>query len=157
MFCREIKLEQPFLITADPRGGENKKQAMAHNGRRLFFAGIMNNNTCNKNSRYILSCQQLIPGPDNNYFRRIVMKLIININDNKVRAILAEKGKNIDEKGFDLDNNLSEKLLPTVDKVLKRHKLEPKDLKKAELECNVPDSYTTYRIAKAVADALNWK
>jgi len=84
------------------------------------------------------------------------MKLIININDNKVRAILSGKGKNIDEEGFDLDNNLSEKLLPTIDSLLKRHKLEPKNLEKAELKCNVPDSYTTYRIAKAVVDGLNY-
>ena len=51
------------------------------------------------------------------------MKLIININNNKVRAILAEKGENIDEEGFELDNNLSEKLLPTIDMLLKRQKL----------------------------------
>ena len=84
------------------------------------------------------------------------MKLIININNNKVRAILAEKGENIDEEGFELYNNLSEKLLPTIDMLLKRQKLEPKDLEKAELEAYVPDSYTTFRIAKAVVDAINW-
>jgi tRNA A37 threonylcarbamoyladenosine modification protein TsaB len=84
------------------------------------------------------------------------MKLIISINDNKVKAILLKRGKAVDEEGFDLDNNLSEKLLPTIDKLLKRHKTEPKDLEKAELKAKVPDSYTTYRIAKAVVDALNW-
>ena len=84
------------------------------------------------------------------------MKLIINIADNKVKAVLEDKNGIIDEEAFDLDNNLSEKLLPTIDKLLKRHKLEPAYLERAELEANLPDSYTTYRIAKAVVDGLNW-
>ncbi len=46
--------------------------------------------------------------------------------------------------------------LTRIDKILKRNKLEPKELEKAELESQITDSYTTFRIAKSVVDAFNW-
>lgn len=84
------------------------------------------------------------------------MKLIIEIESNIVKAILEEKNRIIGQESFELDNNLTEKLLPTIDKLLKKHKLEPRNLKKAELKCDAPNSYTTHRIAKVVADTINF-
>lgn len=85
-----------------------------------------------------------------------IMKIIIKIEDNKVEIILRKNAEISDRIGFDLENNLTEKLLPTIDKIVKRNKLEPKDIEKVEFDSKVPDSYTTFRIAKAVADAYNW-
>ena len=84
------------------------------------------------------------------------MNLLIKIEKDKVRVILSDKEKAVDEVDFALDNDLSQKLLPAIDGVFRKNKLEPKDVEKAELEANVPDSYTTFRIAKAVVDAMNW-
>lgn len=84
------------------------------------------------------------------------MNLLIKIESNAVSAILKEENRVIDEERFELSNNLTEKLLPTIDELLKRNKMDIKDIRKANFECNVPNSYTTYRIGKVVADTINW-
>ena len=84
------------------------------------------------------------------------MKLIIKIEKDQVCVILSQKEAQIDEIGFPLDHNLSGKLLPTIDEMLQKHRLEPKDVEKAEFSGEINESYTTYRIAKAVVDAFNW-
>jgi tRNA A37 threonylcarbamoyladenosine modification protein TsaB len=78
------------------------------------------------------------------------------IKNKLVQIILEEKGKNIDRLSFPEENNLSEKLLPCLDELLKKNKLEPKDVKKVIADVETPESFTTSRIAKAVAESFNW-
>lgn len=85
-----------------------------------------------------------------------IMNLLIKIENNMVSALLSEKKSVIDQESFELSNNLTEKLLPTIDNLLKRNKMDIKDIRKADFECNVPNSYTTYRIGKVVVDTINW-
>jgi hypothetical protein len=80
------------------------------------------------------------------------------IKERKVKiSLLPENGgKALDEIIFSEEHNISEKLLPSIDKILKRHKLSAKKIKKIDLETDLGESFTTYRIAKATVDAFNW-
>jgi len=84
------------------------------------------------------------------------MKLIIDIHNKIVRIILIEGNKEVDFTEFPEENNLSQKLLPEIANLLEKNKIEPKDLEKTELQTNLSDNFTTYRIAKAIVDSLNW-
>ncbi len=82
-------------------------------------------------------------------------ELLIKIENRKIALILKEKRKVLDESSFLEEHNLTERLLPEIDGLLRKNKLMPKDITKAKVETDLGESYTTNRIAKAVAGALN--
>ena len=84
------------------------------------------------------------------------MELIINIKDRKVKIILQKEKDVLDEINFDEEYNLSEKLLPCIDEILQKNKLKPEDISKCQVDADIDDSFTTFRIAKTVADSFNW-
>lgn len=84
------------------------------------------------------------------------MNIEIKIEKNVVSIFLKNKNNMQDQVVFPEERNLSEKLLPSIDKLLKKNKLKSTDIKKMELQADIDDSYTTYRIAKAVVDSFNW-
>ena len=84
------------------------------------------------------------------------MFIDIKIENKVVQIVLKEKGKVVDKLNFPEENNLSEKLLPSIDKLLKRNKFEPKDIKKVIADVDTPESFTASRIAKAVAGTFNY-
>ncbi|PJA87177.1 MAG: hypothetical protein CO141_00855 [Candidatus Moranbacteria bacterium CG_4_9_14_3_um_filter_42_9] len=84
------------------------------------------------------------------------MNIEIKIQKNLVSIFLKNK-KNIQAQIiFPEEHNLAEKLLPSIDSLLKKNKAKPTDIEKMELIADMDDSFTTYRIAKAVADSFNW-
>lgn len=62
-------------------------------------------------------------------------------------------GKVVKEKRFAADRNLSQKLLPAIDKLLANKNLKPQDLVKIEVRPG-PGSFTGTRIGVAVANTL---
>jgi hypothetical protein len=84
------------------------------------------------------------------------MELIINIKDRKIKIILQKDKDVLDEIKFDEEYNLSEKLLPSVDEILKKNNLKTENISEMKVESDLDDSFTTYRIAKSVADSFNW-
>jgi tRNA A37 threonylcarbamoyladenosine modification protein TsaB len=84
------------------------------------------------------------------------MYLIIDIKNKIINLNLKKQGKIISKISFPDEHNLMEKLLPAIDRLLKKNKLEIKDIKKAQVFSDQADSYTTARIAKAVAGAINF-
>lgn len=84
------------------------------------------------------------------------MEIIIKIENGKVEIILKESQRIIDKAAFFDEHNLTEKLLPEINKILKKNKLEIGEIRKASLNSSVEGSYTTVRIAKTVVDAINW-
>ena len=84
------------------------------------------------------------------------MNLIIDIHDKIVKIILLRDGKEINKLEFPEINNLSEKLLLSISKILDKNNLKPKDIVNMELKSNLTDSFTTYRIGKVIADTFNW-
>jgi hypothetical protein len=83
-------------------------------------------------------------------------KIIIKIKDRTVELLLLDNKKLVDSFKFEEEYQLSEKLLPSIDKMLKKNKLKADDISKMEVESDLGDNFTTFRIAKAVADSWNY-
>lgn len=84
------------------------------------------------------------------------MKLEINIVNRTVDVVLKKGGREINNLKFIERNNLSEKILANIDKLLRKNKLEPKDIKRVTVKTDEPTSYTTSRIVRSVAKAYNF-
>lgn len=84
------------------------------------------------------------------------MKLLIEIKNKKVDIQLCCGKKILNRSSFAENYNLSEKLLPEIDRLLKKNKLTPRDIKKVVVQTDTPESFTTSRIAQAVGKAWNW-
>ena len=84
------------------------------------------------------------------------MKNIIKIKDRVVELVLQDGKLILDTHKFPDEYHLSEELLPEIDKLLKKNKLTPADIKKITVKSDLGDNFTTCRIAKAVANAWNW-
>jgi tRNA A37 threonylcarbamoyladenosine modification protein TsaB len=84
------------------------------------------------------------------------MNLVIKLWDQEVTISLVEKRKVQDVAVFGLDRDLSDKLLPEIDKLLKKNKLDVRDVAKVRFITNIKHSYTSVRIAQAVVKAINW-
>lgn len=84
------------------------------------------------------------------------MRIEIKIENKIVTISLLEKKVILDEVVISEEHRLSEDLLPTIDKLLQRNKLETADIVEMTLQSDMGDNFTTQRIAKAVVDAFNW-
>lgn len=84
------------------------------------------------------------------------MNIQIKIKDNIISILLMDKNRILDKIVFKEKRNLSEKLLPSIDRLLKKNKMQAKDIETMETIADVDDSYTTHRIAKTVSKTFNW-
>ena len=84
------------------------------------------------------------------------MEILIRIKNKVVSLILKDKRKVVDETGFEGEYQLSEKLLPEIDKLIKRNNLKLEDIKKIKSEVDDEKSATTCRIAKTAEKIFNW-
>jgi hypothetical protein len=84
------------------------------------------------------------------------MNIQIKIENKLVEINLLNGKKTIDNITIAEEHRLSEDLLPTIDKLLKKNKLETKDIAEMTVKSDMDDNFTTPRIAKAVANAFNW-
>jgi tRNA A37 threonylcarbamoyladenosine modification protein TsaB len=84
------------------------------------------------------------------------MKIVIKIENRTVELLLLDKQKLVDSFKFAEERQLSERLLPEIDKMLKKNKLKTEDIEKIEVESDLGDNFTTYRLAKIVSDTYNW-
>jgi hypothetical protein len=62
----------------------------------------------------------------------------------------------LDESSFPDEHNLGEKLLPAIDKLLKRNKIIVEEVKRMALKSDISDNFTTRRMAEAVSRTFNW-
>jgi tRNA A37 threonylcarbamoyladenosine modification protein TsaB len=90
--------------------------------------------------------------------RIIIRNMILELHLTKNKATLYLKdGKNIlDKTSWVENNNLSQKLLLEIDKIIRKNKLKKKDIKKMEVKSDIPVGYTTTRIARTVAKTYNF-
>jgi tRNA A37 threonylcarbamoyladenosine modification protein TsaB len=84
------------------------------------------------------------------------MEILIKIQNRKIKIFLLKNDKAFDSLTISEEMKLSEKLIPTIDELLKKNKLESVDIKKMQINSDQGDSFTTTRIAKAVANAWNY-
>ena len=83
-------------------------------------------------------------------------KLTIKVEHPKIILELRDaKGKLIDSVQWQEQNNLSTTLLDSIDKLLRKNKIEIEELKKIDVETSQA-RYTSARISKAVAKTVNW-
>jgi len=84
------------------------------------------------------------------------MIIEIKIEERQVELILKDKKNVLDSYKFEEEYQLSEKLLPNIDKLLKKNKLKVSDIQKMTVKSDIGDNFTTYRIARAVSDSFNF-
>jgi tRNA A37 threonylcarbamoyladenosine modification protein TsaB len=84
------------------------------------------------------------------------MKILLEIKSGRIIIILKDKRSILEEVSFLEERNLSEKLLPTIDKLLKKNKLQPQDIQDFQVVSDLGENYTTYRLAKTVAEAFKF-
>jgi tRNA A37 threonylcarbamoyladenosine modification protein TsaB len=84
------------------------------------------------------------------------MKISIGIKARKVTICLFDNKKLVDKHDFFEKNNLSEKLLPAIDRLLRKNRLEPREIKMVSIQSDTPESFTTTRIAQTVGKTWNF-
>ena len=84
------------------------------------------------------------------------MILIIDLSKKQVELVLKEGNRNIASHKWAGLYNLSETLIPEIDKLLKKNKVKLDDVKKIEV-IDSEESMVGTRIAKAVALGLKIK
>jgi tRNA A37 threonylcarbamoyladenosine modification protein TsaB len=84
------------------------------------------------------------------------MNIQIIIENKVVTVNLLEKKTLIDAVVISEEHRLSEDLLPTIENLLKKNKLETQNIAKMTLQSDMGDNFTTHRIASAVTNAFNW-
>ncbi|MFA6973679.1 MAG: hypothetical protein WC238_03015 [Parcubacteria group bacterium] len=84
------------------------------------------------------------------------MIIEINILNKQVTLLLKDKKNIVDSLDFPEERQMSEKLLPAIDGMLKKNKLVPREIEKMTVQSDLGDNFTTFRLAKTVADAWNY-
>lgn len=84
------------------------------------------------------------------------MKIEIRIENKNTSIVLLDKNQAIDQINLPDEKQLSQELLPSIGQLLLRNGLTSADVKKINLKSDIPDTFTTFRIAKAVAETFNW-
>ena len=84
------------------------------------------------------------------------MQIIIEIKNKIVTLLLKDGKKIIDEIVFSAEENISQKLLPNFDTLLKKNKLAVKDIKSVKVETDLGDTFTSRRIAQAFANSFDY-
>jgi tRNA A37 threonylcarbamoyladenosine modification protein TsaB len=84
------------------------------------------------------------------------MQIIIEIKNKITKLILIKDQKVLDEVVFGVEENISEKLLPHFDALLKKNKLTLEDIFSVEVETDLGDTFTSRRIAEAMKNAFGW-
>jgi len=69
---------------------------------------------------------------------------------------LLDGAKQIDAIDFPEEYQLSERLLPSIEELLKKNKLQTGDIEEMALVSDMDEAFTTYRIAKSVVEAFNF-
>ena len=84
------------------------------------------------------------------------MQIIIEIKNKITKLILKNGSQKLDEVVFLAEENISEKLLPNFDALLKKNKLILDDIEIVEVETDLGDTFTSRRIAEAMRNAFDW-
>jgi tRNA A37 threonylcarbamoyladenosine modification protein TsaB len=84
------------------------------------------------------------------------MFIVIEIKEKTITLTIMDKNDVIDALTFPEAHDLSEKLLPAVDNLLIKNKFSAQDIERMEVLADVGENFTTFRIAKSVAEAFNF-
>jgi hypothetical protein len=82
------------------------------------------------------------------------MKLVINLNQNEFRLEIRQKGRVLDSETFSYYYDISEKLITSLDKLLKRNNIDATALNLFKIRGNTGKNSTSYKIAAAFVEGL---
>jgi len=74
--------------------------------------------------------------------------------DNKIILQLIDGRKKVGSLAWEENNNLSRNLLRKIDVILNKNKISLDKVSKYKIISEVPDNWTTYRIAKITLESL---
>ncbi len=80
----------------------------------------------------------------------------IKLENKKIELCLKDGRKVLDMISFEEKGDLTEKLLPMIDKLIKKNKLQLKDIKKIVTKSDLKEPFTSYRILKTVEKTFNF-
>jgi len=84
------------------------------------------------------------------------MAIKIWIKDEEVIIQLLNREKLIDEINFNQARDMSEKLLPAIDRILRKNRISLKEIKRFYLVSDLAESFTSYRIVQATVNTFNY-
>lgn len=82
------------------------------------------------------------------------MILSVFIEQNLIKMSLAEKGKVLDSETFSYYHDISEKLITSLDKLLKRNNIDTTALNSFKIQGNTGKNSTSYKIAATFIEGL---
>lgn len=82
------------------------------------------------------------------------MILSVFIKQNLIKMGLVEKGKVLDSETFSYYHDISEKLITTLDKLLKRNNIDTTAINSFKIRGNIGKNSTSYKIAAAFIEGL---
>lgn len=85
------------------------------------------------------------------------MNLIIELDGNNISLIIKKVSKIIDRSDWQGEYSLSEQLLPKIDELLKKNKIDKKEIRKVVPKISRISGVTSSRIVQTVAKAWNVK
>lgn len=81
--------------------------------------------------------------------------LIFHVEEVATHVVLSRDAEEIGRVSIEPNRELLEKILPVIDGLLLEHKLLPSDIADIKVESELPDGYSSRRIAETVAGV--WK
>ncbi len=84
------------------------------------------------------------------------MQLQLEVKEKNIKLVLLDGEKSLDETRWTDENNLLEKFFPIFDDMLVRNHMIVEDIDEFVLDTNIPDGYTTARIAQTIIKTLQF-
>ena len=82
----------------------------------------------------------------------MIIEIVLTKED--IRILLKNKNSLIDKIILKEINNLSDALLRELDNIIRRNKLSKNQIKNISVKSELPDSYTSARIAKSIVKSF---
>ena len=83
------------------------------------------------------------------------MNLIISLDGNNIKLTIKKGKKTVAESAWTGEYSLSEQLLPKIDELIRKNKIDKKEIKKVVPKINKISGVTSSRIVQTVAKAWN--
>ncbi len=82
------------------------------------------------------------------------MKLIITLSQGELQLEISQKGQVLDSETFPYYHDLSDVLITSIDKLLKRNNIDTTALNSFKIQGNTGKNSTSYKIAAAFIEGL---
>lgn len=82
--------------------------------------------------------------------------LLFRVEEAGTDIVLRDEGVEFDRVRVEPNRELLEKILPAIDGMLAKHAVVPGDIADIRVETDLPDGYSSRRIAETVAEVWRW-